>query len=159
MTALFGALQHDWVQCGYDFEAGDSLEIPLEVPDEAFMHELSDSYVTELRVHATVCGVHGLMANTVLAWPDGQDGEPMVWTVEQMETEAPYGVLDSSLRTEASSLLTDASKRLGPPVTGVAVRGRLDTGWAPEDIPPDRTDAPDEDGDEDSITEEESEGV
>jgi len=92
------------------------------------MHDLSTSYVTELRVHATVCGVNGLMPNTVLAWPDGQDGDAVHWSIDQMVRSAPYGVLDSSLRSQAELLLSSSARRLGPPVLGVATRGRLDTG-------------------------------
>ncbi len=148
VTALLGALQHDWAQCGYELFPGETIDIELDVPDETFMHELAASFVTELRVHASVCGTSGLLGEAVLAWPDGQDGEPAVWTVEQMATAAPYGVLDSSLRAKAEELLESPEERLGPPITGVSVRARLDTGWSSiEELDPSRTDAEDEDGD------------
>jgi len=122
-----GALSSSWSQGPYEIAPGETLLVEVEVPEEAFLDELAETYVSSLRVRAQIEGTFGLLDEAVVAWPDGEGGEPVVWTLDTMETEAPYGVLDATVQAEAMARLTDARERLGAPVFGAAARGLTET--------------------------------
>jgi hypothetical protein len=134
LTAAFGPLSHEWHQGPYRIEPGEEVQIPIEVPEEAWLDDLSETYVTILRVHADVGGADGVLPDSVIAWPEGHRAGPVVWTETRARTEAPFGVFDSSLHTLAAELGLGSDERFEPPIDTPARARRGDTGESEDTI-------------------------
>jgi hypothetical protein len=128
LTAAFGPLSHEWRQGPYRIEPGEEVQIPVEVPEEAWLDDLSETYVTILRVHADVGGADGVLPDAVIAWPEGHREGPVVWTEARARTEAPFGVFDASLHALAADLGLGSDERFEPPIDTPARLRRGDTG-------------------------------
>ena len=116
----FGTLKYEWIQDRIPLEASEELDVPIVIPSEAFLHELSDRYVSDFTVQLWIgddvfeskaMSLHG----TYVAWPDGGNGEPVLWTEEEMQSFAPHGVLDPQLALLPPDAPADV--RILPPVT------------------------------------------
>lgn len=113
--ARLGELRHAWAVLPV-VSSGDAVDVPLEVPPEAWLHRAAADYLTDLRVWVEVDGVAWLQIGS-LAWPDGSTGAPVVWTAEEAERLAPQGVLRAELRQPD---IADHTTRMMPDLSDVA---------------------------------------
>jgi hypothetical protein len=88
---------HQWTfQAGQLPDAGELVVVP-EIPVEAQLDPLAADYVVDLLLTVVIDGTPITMEPAWLAWPDGLDGAPVVWTPELGQTLAPHGVLDDEV--------------------------------------------------------------
>ncbi len=96
--ARLGELEYEWAATAEKVPGENVIRLPLDVPPQAWLHPTAENYVTALiaRVHGR--GGNARAADTYLAWPDGPDSDPVVWTVPEQRQLAANGVLDPALR-------------------------------------------------------------
>jgi hypothetical protein len=123
IQARLGAIRTEWTQGPVAGTAEGTVEVALEPPASAWLHELAADYVTDLAV--TVLGVDASGQQVIaarapaafLVWPEGRAGAPVVWDVATMRTSAPAGVVSDALRATLGDLA--GVDRIGPPIYAV----------------------------------------
>lgn len=98
---LLDQLEHRW-ELG-PVVAGDDgrVDLPLQIPPEAWLDDLAHDYLTQLVFMVDFDG-HYLRAPPAWpVWPQGRLAEPSVYDAEAQQRLAPNGVLRAELRAGA----------------------------------------------------------
>ncbi len=127
-SAHLGAMHTEWSQGPYVLDADTPTRTRIELNSSVYLDDAASDYVTALYVTVSIAGLRTLMPMAYIAWPDGPEGDPVVWTESQQTANAPYGVMTSELRTLGASLLDNSASILAAPVFGTATREVDDTG-------------------------------
>jgi hypothetical protein len=96
-----GNLDHRWELEGLSSGETGLLELPLALPEEAWLDDAAEDYVTDLVTTVDVDTERIKLPVLHLAWTNGRVEDPELWTRQQMRDRAPNGVLDAALRTHA----------------------------------------------------------
>lgn len=112
-----GSLAFSWDTGPHTVDESGKLYVPVDIPQEAFLHELAEDYLTDMRVRldATLGGgpIQRLLSPSLfLAWPDGAYGGARVWNEETAQQEPPLGIIDEDLRARYAG--SHATRILAP---------------------------------------------
>ncbi len=118
--ASLGHLVHNWVFDAGDLPEDGVLVVVPEIPAEAQLDPVVADYVVDLLFTVVVDGSPVPLAGAWLAWPQGLDGEPVVWTPALGDTLAPHGVLGAEAQAFAEEM--EVEGRLMAPITQANVR-------------------------------------
>jgi hypothetical protein len=87
--------------------------------------------VTGLVVVARIGSATEELPTAWMAWPDGNDAAPVIWTREQAAVSAPYGVLTPELQAFGAESLSKPEQHLHPPLVAPIDDACLE--WVGED--------------------------
>ncbi len=128
-----GHLELEWTQDIVVSHAPETTLIGVELPAEALLDPVLVDYVADLHGYVTVGGFTVRLPPAVVAWPNGAEGPAEIWTPEEMQRRAPYGVVSEELRAGLDPETLDGLQRLAPPIYRLSARPRTRRSDVPND--------------------------
>lgn len=100
-----GSSEVVWQQGPFEARPTITMEIAIQIPDEAYRSDFQEVALADLLVHVTAYLDGTLIENfpapaARVAWPDGPDRPPLILDHRTATEEAPAGMLGVSVAAE-----------------------------------------------------------